>query len=351
MKVIVPCGGRSSRFPGVPPKWMLPSGNGRPMIVEAVRNLEFELDDLIVTILKEHDEKYDARAGIRAAFGKAIEVVVLDEPTASQPETVTRTLKLTGLSEPFFVKDSDNSFALTDIERPHNYVSSESLNSFDSINPRNKSYIKTDETGVIVAIREKEVISDLFSVGGYFFRKPAHYVSTFETLLEEKASWQRELYTSDIIASMILEGEPFSSRRVTEYEDWGTLKEWRRNLQQKGTYFVLLDGFVLQRGNAHFSPRFGDVAANDEAVSVVRELISEGHKVVFISIRPANTRKETEEQLRALDLPFDDILFDMPIGRYSVVSAPHATVPFTTAHGLELAPSDPHLVAKLRFEN
>lgn len=351
MKVIVPCGGRSSRFPGVPPKWMLPSSNGRPMIVEAVKKLEFSLDDLIVTILKEHDEQYDARAGIRAAFGKAVEVVVLDTPTASQPETVTRTLRLTGLSEPFFVKDSDNSFALTELERPHNYVSSESLNSFDSINPRNKSYIKTDETGVIVAIREKQVISDLFSVGGYFFRNPARYVSTFETLLEERGAWQRELYTSDIIASMILEGDPFTSRRVSEYEDWGTLKEWRRNLQQRNTYFVLLDGFILQRGNSHFAPRFGDVIANEEAVSVTRELISEGHKVVFLSIRPESGRQQTQEQLRALGLPVNDILFDMPIGRYSVVSAPHPTVPFTTAHGLELEPSDPNLVMKMRFEN
>ena len=351
MKVIVPCGGSSSRYPGTPPKWTLPSNNGRPMIVEAVRKLDFALDDLIVTILKEHDEKYDARAGIRAAFGKAVEVVILDKPTASQPETVTRTLQLTGISEPFLVKDSDNAFALSEIERPHNYVASESLNSFDSINPRNKSYIKTDESGVIVAIREKEVISDLFSVGGYFFRKPSQYIGVYERLLDERAGWQRELYTSDIIASMILDGEPFTSRRVSEYEDWGTLKEWRRNLKQVGTYFVLLDGFILERGNAHFAPRFADVAANEEAVSVTRQLISEGHRIVFISIRPESARAETEAQLTALDLPTGDILFGMPIGRYSVVSAPHPTVPFTTAHGLEVMPGEPRLAMRMRFED
>jgi hypothetical protein len=330
---------------------MLPSGNGRPMIVEAVSKLDFDLDDLIVTILKEHDEKYDARAGIRTAFGRPIEVVVLDKPTASQPETVSRTLALTGLSEPFFVKDSDNAFALTDLDRPHNYVSSESLNNFDSINPRNKSYIKTDETGVIVAIREKEVISDQFSVGGYFFRSPARYIATFEALLEEKATWQRELYTSDIIASMILGGEPFSSRQVSQYEDWGTLKEWRRNLQQKGTYFVMLDGFLMERGNAHFFPRFADVAPHEEAIAVTRDLIARGHEIVVLSIRPSSLRDLTEQQLQSMGLAASSIIFDMPIGRYSVVTAPHPTVPFTSAHGMELAPGDPHLATKMRFEN
>lgn len=351
MKVIVPCGGNSSRYPGVPPKWMLSSGNGRPMIVEAVSKLDFNHEDLIVTILKEHDEKYDARAGIRTAFGRAIEVVVLDKPTASQPETVSKTLRLTGLSEPFFVKDSDNAFTLTDIERPHNYVSSESLNNFDSINPRNKSYIKTDATGVIVAIREKEVISDLFSVGGYFFRSPDRYVETFEALLGENSTWQRELYTSDIIASMILDGEPFSSRQVTDYEDWGTLKEWRRNLQQKGTYFVMLDGFLMERGNTHFYPRFGDVKPNEDAIAVTRQLMSQGHEIVVISIRPSSMRDLTEKQLEAMGLSPTSVMYDMPIGRYSIVTAPHPTVPFTSAHGMELSPTDPHLSAKIRFEN
>ena len=36
MKVIVPCCGSSSRFPGQPPKWTLPAHDGRPMLCLAV---------------------------------------------------------------------------------------------------------------------------------------------------------------------------------------------------------------------------------------------------------------------------------------------------------------------------
>lgn len=351
MKVIVPCGGRSSRYPGTPPKWMLPSGNGRPMLVEAVDKLEFDIRDLIVTILKEHDEKYDARSGIRSAFGRSVEVVILDQPTANQPETVTKTLQLTGLAEPFLVKDSDNTFALTELDRPYNYVCCESLNSFDSINPRNKSYIRADENNVITSIREKQVISDLFSVGGYYFLSPEKYIETYDSLRLDQSNWRGELYTSDIIASMILEGDPFSSRRVTAYEDWGTLKEWRGNLQKKGAYFILLDGFIVERGNAHFAPRFSSVVANEAAVSVTRQLVEEGHRIIFLSIRPESARAETRDLLQSLGLPMDDIIFDMPLGRYSVVSSPHPTVPFMTAHGLELTPDEPLLATRMRFEN
>ena len=350
MKVIVPCGGRSSRYPGTPPKWTLPSGSGRPMVVEAVRKLEFDPQDLIVTILKEHDEKFDARAALRSAFGGKVEVVVLDKPTANQPETVSNTLRITGLDEPFLVKDSDNCFALTNIDRPHNYVCCESLNSFEAINPRNKSYIRTDESGVIMAIREKQVISDLFSVGGYFFVSPQRYLDTYEDLTSMQDEVLGELYTSDIIARMILGGDPFSSVRVSEYEDWGTLKEWRSKLQKTGAYFVLLDGFILERGNAHFKPRFDEVRANDEAVKVTRQLVDDGHRIIFLSIRPESARADTEALVQSLGLPANDIIFNMPLGRYSVVSTSHPTVPFTTAHGLEIAPDEPRLAMRLRFE-
>ncbi|MDO6963632.1 glycosyltransferase family protein [Rhizobium alvei] len=351
MKVIVPCGGRSSRFPGVPPKWTLPSNRGLPMIVEAVSKLEFDLSDLIVTILKEHDEKYDARAGLISAFGRKITVVVLDEPTASQPETVVRTIRATGLDEPFLIKDSDNGFSLDAIEQPYNYVSCESLNNFDSINPRNKSYIRVDESGVITAIREKEVISDRFSVGGYFFRKPSQFLDCYERLTGHRTLGQRELYTSDIIATMILEGEPFRGRPVSDYEDWGTINEWRRNLQKTGTYFILLDGFIFERGNAHFAPRFDAVGVNEEAVVATRDLIEQGHRVVFLSIRPESARTETLARLEGMGFSAPQVLFDMPVGRYSLVSAPHPTVPFTTAHALELAPGESRMATRLRFED
>lgn len=351
MKVIVPCGGRSTRFPGMAPKWMLPAGNGRPMITEAVRKLEVEPADLIVTILREHEETFGAKAGIRSAFGYPIEVVVLDHPTASQPETVARTLEKTGLSEPFLVKDSDNSFALTEIEQSYNYVSVDSLNNFDAINPRNKSYVRTNEAGLILSIIEKQVISDVFSVGGYFFRNPADYLAAFRLLQETSQETKKEIYTSDVISHLISRGEICGTRFVGEYEDWGTIREWREKLQKQNTYFLMIDGFIFEHGSAHFSPRFDEVAVNEEAVQATRHLMADGHQIVFLSTRPEQERQATEARLQALGLPTDRIMFDLPLGRYSLVSSPHAAVPFTTAHALELLPSDPRLARKLRFEH
>lgn len=350
MKVLVPCCGRSSRYPNQPPKWMLPGHDGRPMIALAVSGLEVELDDLVIAILREHDEKYHVVKGLETVFGRPVRVVVHDQPTKSQAETVARTLVAAGLDEPFLIKDSDNIFRLTDVTQEHNYVCVDSLNNYDSINPRNKSYLQVDHKGVVTNMREKVVISDLFNVGGYYFTQPAGFLEYFERLSASTASWSRELYISDLIGAMILDGIPFRARQITGYQDWGTVHEWRRALLARRAYLVLLDGFVFERGSEYFHPRFDEVKPSPEAVESLKSLAAQGNTILYLSIRPASTAAITEAQLRSAGAPPGSVLYGCPISAYTLVTAPHATMPFTTAHALELDPGDANLLEKLRSE-
>ncbi|KAH2811069.1 hypothetical protein KXV85_005342, partial [Aspergillus fumigatus] len=82
MKIIVPCAGRSSRFPNMPPKWMLPDYDGVPMVVKAVQGLGVPVEDIIVTVLKEHEERFNALEGLRQAFGREVRGVILEKSTA-----------------------------------------------------------------------------------------------------------------------------------------------------------------------------------------------------------------------------------------------------------------------------
>lgn len=347
MKVIIPCCGRSSRFPNQPPKWMLPGHDGRPMLTLAVEGLRAAREDLVVAILREHEERYAVRQGLEAAFGASIRCVVIEEPTKSQPETVARTLEVLELDEPFLVKDSDNTFVLEELVHETNYVCVDSLNNHDSINPRNKSYLQVDHRDVVTNIREKVVISDLFSVGGYGFLRPAQFLEYYRRLSRNTADWQRELYTSDIIGAMLLDGLPFRARRVKGYQDWGTVHEWRHALLSRRTYFVSLDGFVFERGSEFFRPGFAEVKAHPQAVDAVKDLHARGHTVVFLSIRPPALAELTEKQLTALGLPVNKIVYGCPIAAWSLITAPHPTLPFVTCDALEQSPDDPNLVEKL----
>lgn len=346
MKVIVPCCGRSARFPNQPPKWMLPAHDGRPMITLAVAGLAFAKEDLVVTILREHEDKYHVRAGLEAAFGYPVRIVVLDEPTRSQPETVARTLEALALDEPFLIKDSDNTFTLDELAQSTNYVCVDSLNNYDAINPRNKSYLQVDHKGVVTNIREKVVISDLFSVGGYGFLRPDQFLEYYTRLSRGSAEWQREIYTSDVIGAMILDGFPFRAQPISGYRDWGTVTEWRRALLQRRTYFVSLDGFVFERGSEHFRPSFRDVQPNPLAVEAVKELCARGHSVIYLSIRPPALAEITEQQVAAAGLT-GKVIYGCPIASWTLVTSPHPTLPFLTSHAMEHQADDPHLLEKL----
>ena len=343
MKVIVPCCGSSSRFPGQPPKWTLPAHDGRPMLCLAIAGLELSLDDLIVTVLAEHEAKYNITAGLAEAFGRPVRVAILQEKTKSQSETVARTLEHVGLDEPFFVKDSDGFFKLSELEQPDNYVCVDSLNHFDSINPRNKSYLQIDHKGIVTNIREKVVISDLFNVGGYYFTSPEQFLDYYRRLSSD-ASWNREIYLSDVIGAMILEGIPFISRNTTGFQDWGTVREWRRALLAQKAFFVSLDGFVFDRGSQYFSPRFEDVKAHENAVEAVQAIAEQGHRVVYLSIRPQSLEKLTLDQMQDAGLPQGPVIWNCPIAKWVLVTAPHPTLPFMTSQALEAQPDDMNLL-------
>jgi hypothetical protein len=320
------------------------------MLALAVSRINIPLDDIVVTILREHEDKYRVTAGLEAAFGRPMRVVVLEESTRSQPETVAKTLEALRLSEPFLVKDSDNMFAVDDVAQDTNYVCVDSLNNYDQINPRNKSYLQVDHRNLITNIREKVVISDLFSVGGYSFLHPDQFLSYYHQLSLRTAEWQRELYISDIIGAMILEGIPFRARQITGYQDWGTITEWRRSLLSRKTYFILLDGFVFDRGSEYFHPAFADVTPHPAAVDAIKELVRREHSVIYLSIRSQAYADLTERQLAAAGLPTTRVIYGCPISTWVLLSASHPTLPFQTGHALELQPDDENLLGKLALE-
>ena len=203
-----------------------------------------------------------------------------------------------------------------------------------------------DHKNVITNIREKEVISDLFSVGGYYFRNPSQFLEFYERLRRDAADWQRELYISDVIGSMILEGIPFQARNVVGYQDWGTIHEWRRSLQSHKAYFVLLDGFAFERGSEFFHPKFADVRPIPEAGEALQSLAAEGNSIFYLSIRPAHLAELTASQIVAAGLPAGKVIFDCPIAAWVMLTAPHPTLPFQAGRALEIDAQDANLFCR-----
>lgn len=347
MKVLVPCAGRSSRYPNMPPKWLLPDQDGVPMVVRAVEKLNVDPADLVFTFLAEHEDMFGVRAGLAKVFGSEVATVVLEAPTRSQSETVAVTLKRLAIDEAFLVKDSDNVFALDGIASPTSYVTTASLNDFDQINPRNKSYVTVDQEEFITSIREKQVISEHFSVGGYFFRSAASFLDAFDELSSAPSVSATELYISEIISFLLLNGELFKMRRARGYMDWGTVHEWRRKLESRRVFILSVDGFLFQRGSRYFGPAFSAATANPIAIDAARQLTAAGHKLIYLSVRPSELEAETRQAIVAAGLPDAPLLMETDATQWNLVTSPDPSLPLGTSRALEVAPDDEHLIEKL----
>ena len=311
------------------------------MIKWAIACLNYKSEDLVITVLKEHDERFGVIKGLQNVFPGGVNVVCLKERTKSQAETIARTLQELRFEGSFLVKDSDNTFELKDVDKEYNYVCVDSLNNHDEINPRNKSYVSVDRTGRINNIREKSVISDLFNVGGYFFRSSLEFISSYDALSSGRS--EREIYISDVIGRMISEANPFFTQMISGYHDWGTIHEWRKFLRKRSAAFISVDGFLFERGFEHFLPTYAEVKSNPNAIRAVQELAKKGGMVIYLSVRPEALRAQTELRLKDAGLPSGQLLMECPNARWNFIGAPHPVLPHSGFAILECDPNDPGL--------
>jgi hypothetical protein len=347
MNLIIPAAGASTRFPNVKPKWLLTHPNGNLMVAEAIRGLNLDSFERIhLTILAEHAEKFKILDGIRKQFAQLglaekLNIIQLDKPTKSQPETVARAIELGKINGPICIKDSDNFFRLE--VTPRNFVSVVDLNHVGFVNPGNKSYVAVNENNLVTNIAEKQVISHFFCCGAYGFESAEEYLKYFHEL-----SHMDNLYISHLIFQMILENKAFSSQVCTEYSDWGTLKDWNRYKAHFGTLFIDLDGTLVRNSGGYFDPVWGSTEAIKENVDIVNRLYRSGKvQVIITTSRREEARETTVEQLRREGIEYHQIVFGMNHGKRIVINDYAPTNPFKSCDALNIARNSNELTEML----
>lgn len=308
MKVIVPCAGKSSRYPNMRPKWMLTHPDGSLMVKKALEGLDVELKDVVIAILKEHEEKYDISRGLREDIGSEITIVILNESAKSQAGDVCQTLLKLGLNESFLVRDSDNMFIVPKVDESFNYVCFSDIQEYKDINPGNKSYIKMNNQGIIIDIVEKQVVSSFFNVGGYFFRSPREFIDSYNRLKERDPL--AELYISHIIEDLIVNRkEVFFGKKVNSYFDFGTSEDWFKYRQKFRSYFLDIDGILFQNAAQHFKPRWEDSSPIEENLNIIKKLSEDPYcQIYFITSRPEKYRELTSSKLREYGIKYEALI-------------------------------------------
>ena len=201
MEIILPAAGLSTRFPNMRPKFTLTDYKGMMMFERAIQYYIGKYN-VTIGILKEHDTKYNISNYIKNTYDKLVNVVVLDELTTGPAHTVYEILKKANISDDkeFFIKDCDSFF--DHIPTEGNYVCVSSITEHEVLKRLStKSFVISNDQGIINGIIEKKVVSDKFCVGGYKFEAVGMFKENFERLERKNIP---ELYVSHINPFQVL---------------------------------------------------------------------------------------------------------------------------------------------------
>jgi len=295
--LIIPCAGKSSRFPNMRPKWLLTNPSGSLIIQDVIRGILSNNDfkRVIIVILREHIEKFEADVWLKQSLNNInFELCILDNPTKSQSETVFKTCKKMDISGHITVKDSD-SFVVTKLVKDNGVVGADLRNHLSLSNVAGKSFIESNKSGIITSIVEKSVVSNFISVGVYLFNSAEEFMNKY---VEFEDFNKGELFLSHIISSLIEDGHIFRHIQSDDYYDWGTLEDWKKFTSDKNTYFIDIDGVIFfnkgKYGNNCWGKEDRPLTNNIETIKNISNL---GGQIILCTARSEEYRQSTEESL------------------------------------------------------
>lgn len=296
--LIIPCAGKSSRFPNMRPKWMLTHPDGQMMIQKAVSSQDLTAyDRVVIVIVKDHIEKYDAELVLNQAFGEInkVEICILPTFTKSASETISKAIEAMNITGSIVIKDSDNAVEFTLPNKEINAAVGMELTSDSEIrNIQAKSFLRVNDQGLILDILEKKIVSNTICLGVYIFADARQFVQSYEAM--NKGDFKGEMYISHVMSFMLTEkNQPFQYITAKSYQDWGTLIEWKDVQKNMRTIFIDFDGVLIKN-----SGRYGKVNwdNNDEILEEnckrIRELQQAGAQIILTTSRPENFREKVE---------------------------------------------------------
>lgn len=341
--LIVPCAGKSSRFPNMKPKYLLTYPDGSLMVQKSIEGLELgKYDRIVFTIIKEHDEQYEAELFLRQAFNidshSKYTVLTLEHFTSCQAETIYLTITKLNLSGEIVIKDSDN-YVEYSINNNENFIVGINIEEFQKeINRLTaKSYLLVNEQGIINNIIEKKIKSQYICIGTYGFKDALQFKEAYEILSQESID-KREIYVSHIVAYLIGVNEAtFHYIQATQYEDWGTLADWKLVQEAKKTYFIDLDGVIFQNRGKYGSENWGNsMIPLEQNLDIVKKMFEQGGQIVITTSRSEQYREKILHFFEDRNIKIHALVMDCHHSRRVIINDFAPTNPYPSCEAVNI---------------
>lgn len=221
LNILIPMAGAGSRFEQAGytfPKPMI-DVKGKPMIQVVVNNLNIDANYIFV-VQKSHREKYnlDTMLNLIAPGCKIVETDGITEGAAC---TALLAKGYIDNDAPLFFANSDQFVEWDSNEFMYKMNETDcdgGIVTFESIHPK-WSFAKVDENGFVTEVAEKNPISNLATVGFYYWKYGSDFVKYAEQMIRDDSRVNEEFYVCPVFNQAIKDGKKI--RTYNAYKMWG----------------------------------------------------------------------------------------------------------------------------------
>ena len=235
MNILIPMAGAGSRFQQAGytfPKPLI-DVEGKPMIQVVVENLNIEANYIYV-VQKSHREKFnlDTMLNLITPGCRIVETEGITEGAAC---TALLAKDLIDSDSPLFFANSDQFVEWDSNEFMYKMNETDcdgGIVTFRSAHPK-WSFAKIDERGLVTEVAEKNPISDIATVGFYYWKKGSDFVKCAESMIEKEIRVNNEFYVCPVFNEAICDGKQIRIFDVDKMWGLGTPEDLKHFLENR----------------------------------------------------------------------------------------------------------------------
>lgn len=224
LNVVIPMAGNGSRF--VEAGYSFPKPlievNGKPMIQTVVDNLNVEANYTFI-VQKEHYDKY-ALKYLLEMIAPSCNIIMVNSVTEGAACTVLLAKNFINNDHPLLLANSDQ---FVEWDSHDFYYSCENskldgcILTFESVHPK-WSFARLDDDGFVSEVAEKKPISNIATVGIYYWSKGSDFVKYAEKMIEKNIRVNNEFYVCPVFNEAVNDNKKIRTYNISNMWGLGT---------------------------------------------------------------------------------------------------------------------------------
>ena len=224
MNVLIPMAGAGSRF--VQAGYTFPKPlidiNGKTMIETVVENINIDAKHIFI-VQKAHYEKYNLKTTLNNVASNC-EIIQTNGITEGAACTTLLAKKYINNNEPLLIANSDQFVEWNSNEFMYAMIGDNidaGILTFKSRHPK-WSYAKVNDNGFVTEVQEKNPISDIATVGIYYWAKGSDYVKYAEQMIKKEVRVNNEFYVCPVFNEAIADAKKIKIFNIKKMWGLGT---------------------------------------------------------------------------------------------------------------------------------